>query len=208
MLKPLLGCLFVGLSAIAVIDAAISEPSPLPSAGEYTGRMLVADPSLDGGYFGRTVIFVADHDASGAFGLVINRSFGTTSLTELLPETLLQTLPATLTEAAIPIHVGGPVERGAGFVLHTKDYRADDTREVGANLAVTTDVQILVDLARGEGPDDALVAIGYAGWSPGQLESEIARGSWTVVIPDKHLIFRTDRRELWTEALQRLGEDI
>jgi putative transcriptional regulator len=107
----------------------------------------------------------------------------------------------------IRVHFGGPVETGRGFVLHSTDYRQDSSMEVDSSIALTATVDILRDIAGGQGPRRSLLALGYAGWGPGQLDQEIQANGWLHVHPDEQLIFDTDLDEKWQRAIGKLGFD-
>ena len=125
--------------------------------------------------FTRTVIYMCAHTTDGAMGLVINRLVGSLSFPDLLQQLGIPTSPAS---EHIRIRNGGPVETGRGFVLHTADYRDDATLDVGDTVGLTATLDILRDIAAGQGPQRSLLALGYAGWGPGQLDAEIQANAW------------------------------
>jgi putative transcriptional regulator len=194
ILVPLLLALLVG-SAAAVADDA-------PAAGEsLVGKLLVAAPKMSDPRFTRTVIYMVEHNANGAMGLVINKIIGRGPLMEFLKGFGIQ---ADADAGAIKLHYGGPVERSRGLVLHTGDYRDDTTRVVDKSFSMTMQLDILRALGRGEGPRRAIVALGYSGWGPGQLEGEMKRQDWDVASPDEDLVFDGEFESLWDRARERI----
>lgn len=168
------------------------------------GRLLVATPELQGGFFGQTVIYMVEHDAEGAFGLIINKRLGRLSLAALLAE-LGQAEEGI--EGNIETHVGGPVEPGQGFIL----YQVPNSVEMPGGtptISLSSDIGILLALAEGAGPARYILALGYSGWGPGQLESEFARGSWIDVPADAPLIFETPNDDKWRAALENRDIDL
>jgi putative transcriptional regulator len=168
--------------------------------GSIAGQLLVATESLRDQRFARTVIYMLRHDATGAFGLIVNRPVGRVPLARVL-ETLGR--EAAGVEGEIRVHYGGPVDVGRGFVLHTRDWRGDDNGPVNGVIAVTGDPAVFEALGRGAGPRHALFAAGYAGWGPGQLDAEMSGGFWIVVSADESLVFDDDAETKWERATQR-----
>lgn len=168
-------------------------------------KLLLAMPSLTDPRFDRSVIYLCSHDASGAMGLVINQGFDNLDF-----EGLLDQLDIDHDEMApdIPIHIGGPVEPGRGFVLHSADFVQDSTMVVSETLALTATVDILRAMANGSGPIHSLLALGYAGWGPGQLENEIQSNSWLTADGDDEIIFHTELEHKWPRAMTMLGVDV
>jgi putative transcriptional regulator len=169
------------------------------------GQLLVAMPGMTDPRFAKSVVYVCAHSSEGAMGLVVNRVF----------EAL--TFPALLDQLGIddqrgmekPIHVlfGGPVETGRGFVLHSLDYRRDGTLVVDDSVALTATIDILRAIASGKGPRRHLLALGYAGWGPGQLDSEFRANGWLTVDADDDLVFDSDLDSKWTRAMAKIGID-
>lgn len=169
------------------------------------GKLLLAMPNLTDPRFDRSVVYVCSHDESGAMGLVINQEFE-----NLTFEGLLNQLEIELDQDApdISVHVGGPVEPGRGFVLHSADFVQDSTLVVSETLALTATVDILRAMANGRGPIHNLLALGYAGWGAGQLEQEIQSNSWLTADADDEIIFHTELEQKWPRAMAMLGVDI
>jgi putative transcriptional regulator len=140
------------------------------------------------------------HDRGGAMGLVVNRPIGDTSVADLLEGLGIEGNGVT---GGIRLHYGGPVEPRRGFVLHTTDYSSGSTRVVKDGIALTVGAEILRALGTGTGPRRSLVTLGYAGWAPGQLEGEIAAGSWVVVPADEGLVFDQNHEKKWDRAMAR-----
>jgi putative transcriptional regulator len=148
----------------------------------------------------RTVIYMVHHDAGGAMGLVVNRPLGDTPLAALLEGLGIE---GNGVKGGVRLHYGGPVEPRRGLVLHTSDYASEGTRVVGGGIAITVGTAILRAIGAGTGPRRSLVALGYAGWAPGQLEGEIAAGAWVVVPADEGLVFDQDYEKKWDRAMAR-----
>ena len=174
------------------------------SEGYLTGQLLVAMPSMHDSRFAQTVIYMCAHSAEGAMGLVVNRLVNELTFPQLLQQLEIDT-PGTGQE--IRIHFDGPVESGRGFVLHSADYSQSGTIIVDENVGLTAIIDILRDIADGKGPDRSLLALGYAGWGPGQLDHEITQNAWLQVAADDMLIFGIDLERKWERAIAKLGID-
>lgn len=172
--------------------------------GYLTGQLLIAMPGMQDKRFARTVIYLCAHNSEGAMGLVINRLAGAVTFPDLLQQL---NIPATGLNKEIRIHFGGPVETGRGFVLHSGEYRHESTLEVDDQVGLTATIDILQDIANGRGPRRSLLALGYAGWSPGQLDYEIHANGWLHVAPDEQLVFDDDLDGKWERAIAKLGID-
>jgi putative transcriptional regulator len=166
------------------------------------GQLLVAMPQMRDSRFERSVIYMCAHSAEGAMGLVLNKLFDQISFPDLLDQLNIKTGPRT---KQILVHFGGPVESGRGFVLHSDDYVRDGTLTITDGFALTATIDILRAIADGEGPRSSLLALGYAGWGPGQLETEIQQNGWLTVPADPLLVFDGDLEAKWTRALAKLG---
>lgn len=197
-------------AALALVFAAALAPAERPAErsakeGSLAGRLLVALPEMTDPRFQETVIYLVDHNESGAFGLVVNRPLGEIPIAELMSRLGVEPKGA---KGALSIFYGGPVEPGRGFVLHSADYEGASTRYLGGGFALSLGLSVLRDIAAGAGPAHSLVIFGYAGWGPGQLESEIARGGWVTVEGDPALVFDADNETKWRRALARFGIDL
>ena len=169
-----------------------------------SGHLLVAMPSMEDPRFARTVIYLCAHSAEGAMGLVVNQVLDSLSFPDLLDQLDIET--ASMDDGT-PIHFGGPVESGRGFVLHSADYVQETTLVVDGDIALTATVDILKAIAEGSGPSRSLLALGYAGWGPGQLDSEIKANGWLQVAPDDDLVFGPEFDSKWERAIAKLGID-
>jgi putative transcriptional regulator len=171
-----------------------------------TGQLLVAMPQMIDPRFARSVVYLCAHsEEAGAMGLVINKLLATLTMDELFAHLKLE--PCAIGRSR-PVHFGGPVEPGRGFVLHTSDYREEATLPVGDEFAVTATLDILRAIGRGEGPRHNLLALGYAGWAPGQLDAEIQANGWLSVEADADLLFDGENDGKWQRALAKLGVDL
>ncbi|MDY0883965.1 YqgE/AlgH family protein [Dongia soli] len=169
-----------------------------------TGQLLVAMPQMRDARFSRTVIYVCAHTGDGAMGLVINRLVGSLTFPDLLEQLGIDGL---VNAEHIRIRSGGPVETGRGFVLHSADYQEDATLQVGEHVGLTATIDILRDIAAGSGPKRSLLALGYAGWGPGQLDAEIQANAWLCVPADDDLIFDDQLTDKWERSIGKLGVD-
>ncbi len=169
-----------------------------------SGRLLIAMPAMRDPRFARSVIFMCAHNADGAMGLVINRLVGSITFPGLLQQ--LEIEHDTPNEE-IQVHFGGPVESARGFVLHSADYQQEGTLKVNDSVALTATVDILRDMADGGGPRHSMLALGYAGWGPGQLDAEIQANGWLHVDADEALVFDDDLDGKWERSIAKLGFD-
>jgi putative transcriptional regulator len=179
--------------------------SSMKNEGYLTGQLLIAMPGMQDARFARTVVYICAHNEDGAMGLVVNRLVGAITFPDLLRQLNIE--PTKLTEE-IRIHFGGPVESGRGFVLHSCDYLQEGSLNVDGAVALTATVDILRDIAAGLGPKNRLMALGYAGWGPGQLDSEIQANGWLHASADADLVFGEDLDSKWERAIATLGVDI
>jgi len=169
-----------------------------------TGQLLVAMPQMRDPRFARSVIYICAHSADGAMGLVVNRRVGSITFDDLLQQ--LNIGPNKRNDE-IRIHFGGPVEQGRGFVLHSSDYLQSGSLRVDDQVALTATLDILKEMAAGGGPRRSLLALGYAGWGPGQLDAEIQANGWLSVSSDEDLVFDADLEHKWQRAIGKIGID-
>jgi len=167
-----------------------------------TGQILVAMPSMLDPRFEKTTVLICSHGPEGAMGLVLNRLFGDVDFSGLLSQFGLK---LGLGVPELPVYYGGPVEPVRGFVLHSGDYMKESTTQVTPTIHLTATIEILQALAEGQGPERALLVLGYAGWSPGQLEAEIQNNGWLTVEADDGLVFNYDIETKWNRALGKIG---
>ena len=172
--------------------------------GYLPGQFLIAMPQMADPRFAQTVIYLCAHTADGAMGLVINREIDGITFPGLLKQLEIEVPDA---DDQIRVMFGGPVEMGRGFVLHSQDYLQDSTLLIGERVGLTATMDILKDMAKGEGPRRCLLALGYAGWAPGQLDHEIQANGWLHAPADENLIFGEDAGSKWDRALGILGID-
>ena len=175
-------------------------------AGAYlNNQLLVAMPSLADPNFSHSVTLVCEHNERGALGLVINRPLEM-RMSEVLEQLSLQTSDTRLRD--MPVLAGGPVQRDRGFVLHRPGPQSwESTMRVSDTLHVTTSRDVLAAMVKGEGPGQAAIALGYAGWEAGQLDREIAASGWLTMEVDPSLIFNVPPEQMWETAIRRLGAD-
>lgn len=168
-------------------------------------HFLIAMPAMDDPNFARGLTLLCQHDEQGAMGLLVNR-VSDFRLGDLLRQMRIETADPAL--AAQPVLIGGPVQPERGFVLHDDGRQWASTLPIGERLAVTTSRDILEAMARGEGPQHALVVLGYAGWTAGQLEGELAENVWLTVPADRDILFSLPLEQRWQAAAERLGVDL
>ena len=188
-----------------LVEAALEAPPQVPAPPSLAGQLLIAAPSMGDPRFFQTVVLMARHDKNGAFGIVINRPMGERPLASLL-EALGENDAGV--EGNVRIFAGGPVQRDLGFVVHSADYHRPGTVDIDGHVAVTSNRDILRDIAHRQGPKKSLIAFGYAGWGPGQLEGELALRAWFTAAEDARLIFDEDRDKVWDEAMKRRTQDL
>jgi putative transcriptional regulator len=181
------------------------------NAGYLDGQLLIAMPIMTDKRFARSVIYMCAHSAEGAMGLIINQRASHIGFRELLGRLKIvadgddDTQPDLID---MDVHVGGPVETGRGFVLHSADYySADSTLPIDEDVSLTATLDILKAIAAGKGPDRAMLALGYAGWRPGQLESEIQANGWLNCAADAELLFDRNLDRKYERALGKIGID-
>jgi putative transcriptional regulator len=175
------------------------------SSGYLTGQILIAMPQMEDPRFARSVVYLCAHTAEGAMGLVLNKLVENVSFPDLLDQLNIR---GGKVERPIRVHFGGPVETGRGFVLHTADYVQDATLMIDKRVALTATVDILKAIADGSGPDHSLLALGYAGWAPGQLEQEIQCNGWLCCPADTDLVFSGPLDDKWERAMGKIGIDL
>ena len=167
------------------------------------GQLLIAMPGMSDPRFGRTVLYICTHSSEGAMGLVINRAFGEIRFNDLMNQLGI--------EGAIdedrPVHFGGPVDSSRGFVLHSADFKVDQTLVIDDHVALTATRDILQAIVTGTGPGNAIFALGYAKWFPGQLDSEIQANEWLTAPADAAIIFDRELDTKWERAIALLGFD-
>ncbi len=182
------------------------------SSGFLDGQLLIAMPAMTDRRFARSVVYMCAHSKDGAMGLIINQRASHIDFPALMERLGLSTVATQSPVADLaerPVHVGGPVETGRGFVLHSADYVASDsTLQIDAKVCLTATVDILKAIAAGSGPYQSILALGYASWGAGQLEDELAANGWLTCPSDPELVFSSDLDRKYTRALAKLGVDL
>ena len=180
------------------------------SRGYLDGQMLIAMPAMSDERFARAVIYVCAHSSEGAMGIVVNQPASNITFPDLLVQ--LEVIPAEeriqlpVEAGDVKVLKGGPVETGRGFVLHSADFFIENsTLPIDEDVCLTATLDILKAIAHGEGPESAILALGYAGWAPGQLEQEIQQNGWLHCSADQDLIFGKDVEHKYERALRKLG---
>ncbi len=176
----------------------------MTSSGYLEGQLLVAMPQMTDPRFAKSVIYMCAHSADGAMGLVVNKRISSITFQDLLRQL---DVDAGRSTEHIYVHFGGPVESGRGFVLHSDDYSQESTLHVSGGLALTATIDVLRAIANEQCPRRSLLALGYAGWAPGQLDAEIQANGWLHVAPDEELVFGADLEWRWDKAMAKLGID-
>ncbi len=178
------------------------HPAPIETS-ELTGKLLIAMPGIGDPRFENAVVFLCAHSSDGAMGLIINKTSTEIDVSDVFEQLDIRATPEM---QPIPVYFGGPVELGRGFVLHSTDYAADHaSMHVGEQFSMTASREILRDMARGAGPDERLLCLGYAGWGPGQLEEEIVKNGWLACDANPEIVFSTPDWAKWQAALKSLG---
>ncbi len=170
------------------------------------GHILIAMPHMTDPYFGRSLVFICEHDEEGAMGVIINKSFEDESVKEIFPTLIIN--DEAINEVISPMYFGGPVSLERGFLLHSPDYLTDETLQVTQEFSLTSNSAIIEDIKEGDGPQRFKMMLGYAGWGEGQLEREIENGDWLFqeVTPD--FIFGGNESEKWLSATHSFGIEI
>lgn len=169
---------------------------------DLTGQLLIAMPGMGDSRFDASVVFLCDHSDDGAMGLIVNKPVPEVSFAEMIGQLGIEAMQPP----RVPILFGGPVETGRGFVLHSGEYgNGDGTLKVDGGYGMTATLDVLEDLAHGGGPAQAVMALGYAGWAPGQLEAEIGQNGWLTCAADDEILFGPDMAGKWEAALAKLG---
>lgn len=198
------------LLAAMLAPAMLLHPAP-PAPAQTSkrlalaGELLIASPAMTDPRFYQAVVLIVRHDRNGALGIVINRPLKDRSLASLL-EALGEKDIAV--DGTVRIFAGGPVQPEIGFVLHSADYHVTGTMDIDGHVAVTSSREILRDIANRRGPTKTLIAFGYAGWGPAQLDGELEHRFWFITPEDSRFVFDHDRDTLWDEAMKRRTQDL
>lgn len=208
---------------LGVVDIGRADETSSIATASLAGQFLVASPQMSDPRFAHTVIFIISHDPRGAMGVIVNHAWGSGSLRALFegfgiavgregggdPHGTSTDDPPTddipADDITVRLYEGGPVQQDHGFVLHSTDYAGESTRFVGKDVAISADPDVLRAIAAGQGPQRHLILLGYAGWGPGQLESELARDDWLTAPARPDEIFSDHPDTLWQEVLHTAG---
>jgi len=182
-----------------------TAPDSKAASYNLTGHFLIAMPSLNDSFFNQAVTYICEHDEAGSFGLIINQQTDI-HLKQVIKEMKIESDEDYQSEQSV--FIGGPVDQGRGFILHRPTGNWSSSLIVNDNVALTTSKDILQAIANNKGPEDCLVALGYAGWSAGQLEQEMADNTWLSCPADEQIIFNTPVEERWKAAAKLIGVDL
>ena len=169
-----------------------------------TGTLLIAMPAIGDARFAQSVIYLCAHTEEGAMGIVVNRPLSAPPFEDLLQQLAIEPAPPA---RYIGLYAGGPVENARGFVLHTTDWTSDASLQVDEGLALTASLDVLKAIASGGGPRQGILALGYAGWGPGQLDAELIANVWLSAPADEMLVFDSDHETKWLRAFAKLHID-
>src|SRR5262245_29209106 len=189
----------------ALLGAVPPKPEQEPDHSSLVGQILIASPKIADPRFQRTVILIVRHSKEGAVGITINRPIGVQSLASLLA---MLGENGSSVDGDVQIFAGGPVQPEAIFVIHTTDYTRSETIPINGRVAVTSSSRVFYDIGGKKGPRKALIAFGYAGWGPNQLEAELAGKDWFTAAADAELIFEERRERDWDSAMARRFRDL
>jgi putative transcriptional regulator len=201
LLRSRRGVLWFGvlLTSSLVVDAASSKPEDAQPGASLAGQLLVATPDIGDPRFSRTVILMVQHNKDGALGIVINRPLDEMPIAKLLGALGLDSKGS---DGSVRLFAGGPVQPEIGFIVHSAEYHLRGTIDIDGRVAMTADPAVLRDIGHHRGPRQSLVAFGYAGWGPGQLDGELALGGWFTIPEEPQLVFDVARERLWDEAMK------
>ncbi len=209
MFSNWLGRLILVLTAIVVPETFLNAAQPccgqIPGGDSLAGQLLIASPTIRDPHFDHAVILVVRHNQDGAMGIVINMPTEERPLANIL-EMLGE--KDTNVSGKVQLFAGGPVQPELGFVIHSSDYRETGTIDVNQHLLITSNSRILRDIGNNKGPKKSLIAFGYAGWAPQQLDDELRRRVWFTTPADVNLIFNENREKLWDSAYARRAQDL
>ena len=202
LLRPLVVIAAILLPATFLHAALENAPQ---SSGSLAGQILIAAPAMRDPRFDHAVILMVRHSRDGALGIVINHPLGERPLAKILEAIGEKDDSVT---GSLKIFSGGPVQPELGFVIHSIDYHRSETIDIDGQVAMTATREILRDIIGRHGPEKSLVAFGYAGWGPGQLENELALHAWFTGPEDGKLIFDEDRAKVWEDAMTHRTQDL
>jgi putative transcriptional regulator len=192
----IVAALAIALPTVALHAALPTDPD-VSGRTSFAGQLLIAAPDMRDP-FDHAVILMAQHNRDGALGIIINHPIDSRPIASMLKA--LGADGSGITDS-VRLFLGGPVSPNVAFVVHSADYHRPDTVDIDDRVALSDATDVLRDIGLGKGPAKSLVALGYAGWAPSQLEDEIARGAWVTVPEDPALVFDDDRTKVWTDAM-------
>ena len=181
------------------------QSDAITSGDDLTGHFLIAMPSLNDGFFNHAVTYICEHDETGSFGIIINQQTGIT-IKQIASEMNIKTENHYNKDQSV--FIGGPVDQGRGFILHRPTGEWQSSLKVKNDVTLTTSKDILQAIVNNKGPEDCIVALGYAGWAAGQLDNEMAANIWLNCPADEQIIFNTPTEERWKAAANLIGVDI
>jgi putative transcriptional regulator len=200
-----LGFILAAIHLLGLVNPPMLTRVEAEEHNSLVGQLLIASPRMTSRIFSKTVIILVRHERKGAMGIIINRPIGDRSLASLLAAFGDKTITAT---GSVRIYGGGPIEPGIGFVIHTSDYRSPPTIKIDERIAVTSSLEILRDIGRNRGPQKSLLAFGYAGWGPGQIEAELREGFWFTTPADPSLVFAENPDAIWEQAIKLRTQEL
>lgn len=180
----------------------VDKPGKKKVEAGLAGKIIIAMPSMKDSRFQKTIIYMIEHNAKGAMGLVLNKQLGEVTLSDLFKQ---MNVDIKGLDNNMPVYFGGPVETERGFILHSTDQLYTQSKSVPGGYALTATTDILKSIATGTGPKKMVFALGYAGWSAGQLDQEIMQNAWLHVEADDRLVFCGQQEKAWTMALNKIG---
>ena len=196
-------------AAAAFVLALALAASVAAAAETLAGKLLVAAPSMPDGYFSHSVVYMLQHDETGAMGVVVNIPMGVLSFASIFEGLGIEPgIGDDLADTPVRVYSGGPVHAGQGFILLPDEDKGDDTLMAAGGLVLSMSIELMRAIAAGEGPERRLLLFGYAGWGPGQLEPELSRDDWVTVPADEDLVFDSDDETKWRRSLDRLEIDL
>jgi putative transcriptional regulator len=193
-------CRALLLLSLLVLPGTAPPNADLKSTDPLVGQLLVATPDIGDPRFAHAVILIVQHSREGALGIMINRPTGEQPIAELL-KTVGQVDRGV--SGTVQVFIGGPVEPWLGFIVHSAEYHREQTINIDGKVAMTSSPEVLRDIGHNAGPRKSLVAFGYTGWGPGQLEDELAQHGWFTIPEDPKLVFDEDRSKVWDDARAR-----
>lgn len=188
------------------VDLAYTRPMDAQDDSvDLTGKLLIAMPGMGDARFEKSVVYMCAHSPQGAMGLIVNKPAPGIKMNDLLQQ---HDIPQADAPLDVRVYFGGPVEHGRGFVLHSSDYAMEEqTLKVDQQFGMTATLDILQDMARGDGPDRQILALGYSGWGPGQLEGELHQNGWLTCDASPDIVFQKNNDDKWRLALNSMGID-